>query len=360
MFKEYLLHNWALVLVLLAFVISLLTTVFLDKKTVRRYYVLIYATFLLSVMVFVEFSIADKSEYRTLRTVLMAIRYSATPLMIAQVMHTLIKKLHWVVFVPAIVLTIINIVSIFTGIVFSIDPDTNQLKRGFLGYLPFIIAGFYCAFLIYILIKRSNKLLIEIIPIVFLSLTLASGVVFPFIFGSSFSNMFCTTIGVALFSYYEFSILLLTKKDSLTGLLNRQAYYTDIEYDHQNITALVSLDMNGLKAVNDNFGHSAGDEALVTLSLCFIKALKRRQTGYRIGGDEFLIICRRNSLKEVEELIERIKKNVSETEYTCSVGYSYSESGDKPIDEMLRESDEMMYAEKEKYYKDSKKNRRRY
>lgn len=82
---------------------------------------------------------------------------------------------------------------------------------------------------------------------------------------------------------------MLTQKDSLTGLLNRQAYYADVDSERQSITAIVSLDMNGLKVINDNLGHSAGDEALVTLSLCFMKALKRRQSGYRIGGDEFVI-----------------------------------------------------------------------
>ena len=261
MFKEYLLENWALILVLLAFVISLRTTVFLDKKTVRRFYILIATTFILSITVFVEFSIAHLSEYRTLRIVLMAIRYSAAPLILAQVARTLVKKLHWAAFVPAIVLTIIDIISIFTGIV-----------RGFLGYLPFIVAGAYCIVLIYLLLKRSNKRLMEIIPIVFLSLTLISGVVFPFIFGSSFANIFCTTIGVALFAYYEFSIHMLTQKDSLTGLLNRQAYYADVDYDHQSINAIISLDMNGLKVINDNLGHIAGDEALVTLSICFMKA----------------------------------------------------------------------------------------
>ena len=358
MFKEYLLENWALILVLLAFVISLRTTVFLDKKTIRRFYILIAATFVLSILVFIEFAIVDDVKYKTLRIILMAIRYSTTPLILAQVMHTLVKKLHWVAFLPAIVLTIIDIVSIFTGIVFSIN-ENNEFKRGVLGYLPFIVAGIYCALLIYLLLKRSNKRLIEIVPIIFLSLTLASGVIFPFIFGSSFSNIFCTTIGIALFAYYEFSIHMLTQKDSLTGLLNRQAYYADVDSERQSITAIVSLDMNGLKVINDNLGHSAGDEALVTLSLCFMKALKRRQSGYRIGGDEFVIICRKNTEEEVIELIDRLKKNISETKYSCSVGYSYSANGEKSIEEMSKESDAMMYAEKEQYYKDTNKDRRR-
>ena len=117
--------------------------------------------------------------------------------------------------------------------------------------------------------------------------------------------------------------------------------------------------MNGLKAINDNVGHAAGDEALVTLSLCFIKALKNREYGYRIGGDEFIIVCRKTSEEEVYDLLDRIRKNVSETEYSCSIGFALNMDGDKHIDELLKESDQMMYSEKEQYYLASGNDRRR-
>ena len=54
-FKEYLLQNWALILILMAFVIMLIITVFLDKKTIRRMYIIIAAVFILSIIVFLEF-----------------------------------------------------------------------------------------------------------------------------------------------------------------------------------------------------------------------------------------------------------------------------------------------------------------
>ena len=358
MFKDYLLQNWALILILLAFEISLMTTVFLDKKSIQRYNVLIAVIFLLSISVFVEFYLAKVGVYQNIRIVLMAVRYSATPLIIAQIMFTLIKKTPWTVFVPAIVLAVIDVISIFTGIVFGLDKS-NKLVRGPLGPLPFIVAGFYCVFLIYTLLKRSNKRMMEIVPIAFLSITLASGVVLPFVFGSDFSAIFVTTIAVALFAYYEFSALLLTKKDSLTGLLNRQAYYADIDKDSKSITALLSIDMNGLKTINDNYGHAAGDEAIMTLALCFIKSLKSRQFGYRVGGDEFVVVCKKTDEKEVLALIERIKKCVGETKYKCSIGYSVAAEGIKNVDDMLKEADRMMYADKARYYAESGIERRK-
>ncbi|MBR0302232.1 MAG: GGDEF domain-containing protein, partial [Clostridia bacterium] len=342
--------NWPLILVLSAFAIALQITVSMDKKTIKRMYVLIVGVFFLSIVVFVEFFVAPYAEYRVLRSVLMAIRYSATPFIVAHIIYTLVKKQTWLIFIPAIILALMDFASIFTGIVFRIGED-NTFARGVFGYLPFVMAGLYCVFLIYLLARKSNRKWTETVPIVFLSLSLFSQLIVPFILGSDFSKIFCSTIGIALFIYYVFELLQQTKKDSLTGLLNRHAYHADILKNPEEITALISIDMNGLKTINDTLGHAAGDEALITLASCFRSALKSRQYGYRIGGDEFVILCRKTSSTEVMKLIERIEHNVGETEYSCAVGYSFSPDGERPIEDMLRESDMMMYAVKERHYK---------
>ena len=358
MLKDYIIQNWPLILILLAFIISLITTVFLDKKTVIRMYILIGAVFLLSIVVFVEFYIVDKESLKDLRIVLMAIRYSATPLIIALITFTLVKRLRWFIFIPAIALVIVDIISIFTGIVFSID-ESNNLQRGPLGFLPFIMVGLYSVFLIYLLIKRSNKRLMEIVFIIFFAFALGTGIIFPFVFRDQYASIFCVIIAVALFAYFEFTVLQLTKKDALTGLLNRHAYYADVNKDPKSISAIISIDMNGLKIINDTEGHSAGDAALVAISLCFVNLLKNKQYGYRIGGDEFIIVCRKTSKEDILSLVEQIRQNVSETPYSCAIGYSLNLEGNKSIPELLKESDEMMYQEKEKHYQESGDRRRK-
>ena len=353
--KNYLLQDWALVLVLAAFVIMLTTSVFVDKKTTNRTLILIIIVFVLSITVFLEFYFEAQNKYKNLRLAFMSIRYSSVPLIMAYIIFTLIKKQRFYIFIPAFALLCVDIISIFTGIVFSISEE-NTLKRGVLGFIPYIMVGFYAVILIYLLVARSNKRKMEIIPIIFLSLSFASGLIFPFIFGKDFSQMFCTTIAISLFSYYVFQIMTQTKKDPLTGLLNRLAYYADIQTDAKEITSIVSLDMDGLKATNDTFGHTAGDEALISLGICFLKATKAKQSAYRIGGDEFIIICRRCSKEEIDQLIDRINKLVSETPYSCSIGYSYSDDGSKTIDQLIKESDDMMYKAKAKHYDDLKTN----
>ena len=368
--EEYILQNWILVLILIAFIIFLITTSFLDKKASKRLYFLLAEVFVLSITVFLEFYYENDSSFRTARTVLMAIRYSAAPILLANVIYATVKKIKILVFVPAVALTILDIVSIPTGVVFSIN-DENDLVRGPLGYLPFIIAGLYCAFLIYILVKRSNKRFIEIVPIALLALAFVSGLVFPFVFGPRFAQIYCPTIAVALFIYYvcstislvkkdaltgllNISTISLVKKDALTGLLNRQAYYSETSRSFKDITAIVSMDMNGLKKINDTHGHAAGDEALSTLATCFKNACHVNQSAYRMGGDEFAIVCHKTSEEDVIKLIERIKEQVSKTKYTCSIGYSYQKGGHKELDDLLKVSDERMYANKAEYYKTHK------
>ncbi len=352
-FKNYILQNWILILILAAFAIVLGTTAFMDKKATRRLYVLIGIVFVLSISVFVEFYYEAESSFRTARIVLMAIRYSATPFIIAQIIYALIKKEKLFIFIPAAVLLIIDIISIFTGIVFSVN-ESNDLVRGPLGYLPFIIAGLYCALLIYLLVKRSNKRMLEIIPIVFLGVAFLSGLIFPFVFGPTFAEIFCSTVAISLFIFHVFSILQLTKKDALTGLLNRQAYYSETARSFKDITAVVSLDMNGLKAINDTYGHDAGDEALITLALCISKACKIKQSSYRMGGDEFVVVCRKTSEDDVKKLIERVNKLIGETKYTCSIGYCYQKDGFLGLDDLLKKSDEEMYKNKAEFYKNKK------
>ena len=358
MFIEYIIQNWALILIAVAFAVSLKITGLQDRGSVGRMYILIAGVFLLSVVVFTEFYLADIGGFLMLRTVLMAVRYSATPLVVAMILFALRKKMKWSVFIPAVLLTVINIISVFTGIVFSLADD-GTLRRGFLGYLPYIVAGLYGAALIYILYRNSNRLYTEIIPIVFLGFAFASGLILPFVFGKSFSQIFCSTIMIALFVYYVFSIHQLSKKDPLTGVLNLQAFYDDSMISPEEISALISLDMNGLKKINDTSGHAAGDEALMAIADCYRDVLDGSQAVYRIGGDEFVILCRQMTQEDVTGLIRRIRERVAETKYSCSVGYSCRKSRDTSVSDMLRESDADMYADKAKYYSDARMDRRK-
>ena len=248
MARDYFIQNWSLILISLAFLVSLRTTAFLDKTFSNRMCLLIASVLLLSVVVFFEFYFSEHGIVWKGRPYLTAVRYSAMPFVDALILYTLVKKLRKTLFIPACIL------SIWNGWIFRFEED-GTFVRGPLGLLPFIVPGTYGSVLVYTLYKRSNKQSIELIPIAYFAFALGSGVFLPFIFGPVYSHIFCTTIAIGLFTYYLFSVLNLTKKDSLTDLLNRQACYGDMEIDPSGITALVSIDMNGLKHINDTHGH---------------------------------------------------------------------------------------------------------
>ena len=184
--KEFIIENWALILILLAFMVLLRTTGFLNKKSKSRMYALILWLFLLALVVFFEFFLEEQGLFANTRLVLMTIRYSATPLIIAFIIYTMALNVRWFIFIPAYILTVIDISSIFTGIVFRLD-ENGHLLRGPLGYLPYIMVGAYCSLLVYILIKRSNKRSSELFPILFLCFAFIFGLFLPFILGKECS-----------------------------------------------------------------------------------------------------------------------------------------------------------------------------
>ena len=330
-FREYIYHNWPLLLVLAALIVSLKTTVFVDRVTIRRNIVLIVTLFLLSLSVFVESWLTGRGEMRNLLIFLAGIRYSVTPFIIAL---------------------------LFTGIVFTYREDAS-LQRGPLGYLPFIMVGLYCAALVVILLRRSRRQKAEVLQTAFFGFIFAVSLFLPFVYGRAYLEIFCPTIAIMLYVYHVFTVYEMTKKDALTGLLNRQAYYADINRNPEGISAIISIDMNGLKAINDARGHKAGDEALSALGACFLATLDYRHPAYRVGGDEFIVVCRDITREEAEQMVEELRKHIAETGYTCAVGYSYAGEGEWSADDLVREADAMMYAKKREYYISSGHDRRR-
>ena len=105
---EFIIQNWALILISVAFVILLKSTDLQDKSFAKRMYFLIAVVFLLSIAVFTEFHLADIGGYIMPRTVLMAVRYSATPAIVSMILFALQKKMRWFIIIPALFLIVIN------------------------------------------------------------------------------------------------------------------------------------------------------------------------------------------------------------------------------------------------------------
>lgn len=149
--------------------------------------------------------------------------------------------------------------------------------------------------------------------------------------------------------------------DRLSGLYNRRAYEATIDelrqLDDFYDISVVAMDLNGLKNVNDSYGHAAGDELIVGASKIIKNCWGKRGDAYRIGGDEFIVIIR-SELNYPELFIQEFKERVSEwrgvlvDELGIAIGFACGCREDiYSIDDLIKLSDERMYIDKSHYYK---------
>jgi len=166
----------------------------------------------------------------------------------------------------------------------------------------------------------------------------------------------------------EFKKLIqITKTDELTGVLNRRAYEEDI-YVQDDIPddkfVYVSIDVNGLKVVNDSKGHMAGDELITGACQCMKESLGKVGKIYRIGGDEFVAImfCDEEKAKETLSDFDTALTNWSgELIDSISVSYGWISKKEKP-DASVRQlgavAEERMYEAKSAHYRNQGVDRR--
>ena len=192
------------------------------------------------------------------------------------------------------------------------------------------------------------------------------------------------TIGTALMfiHYSEFSQLatddtiaqqqLVMQTDPLTGLLNRYAYSQMLKMDAASGPlpedyGAYSIDINGLKQINDKLGHEAGDELIRGAAECISEVFggSGRAQCFRIGGDEFVVLSPNTDTDRAHALITRLEEMSRHWQGSCgqklsmSVGFALERNNPSlNAEELIHESDLAMYAVKAEYYRKSGRDRR--
>ena len=148
---------------------------------------------------------------------------------------------------------------------------------------------------------------------------------------------------------------ILSSIDMLTGVLNRNEMNNKIDSLRSNADSslkgigIVFADLNGLKRVNDNEGHAAGDLLLKNAAIILQNVFIGDEI-YRAGGDEFMVFLSFTSEEDIIDKCNKVKvlsrhyKNVS-----FAIGYSY-QNDSSDITDALKLADERMYEDKDKYY----------
>ena len=156
---------------------------------------------------------------------------------------------------------------------------------------------------------------------------------------------------------------LLSSMDLLTGVMNRNSMNNRVtqflngEVQYKSL-GIIFTDLNGLKPVNDNKGHDAGDKLLKDAS----QLLKFTFDGcefYRAGGDEFLIIALDKSKEELEAKVKTLReKSMIPGKVSFAIGFYYDANGGD-IRTAMHEADVRMYEDKKRYYDRFPANRKR-
>ena len=250
------------------------------------------------------------------------------------------------------------------GLIFyyeAVGDGTATFNRGtFLNFTSHAISLFYLGILVYVSTmrfqgkhRRDGIVLIICVAIIFVTVTTE-----VLTNRNDLLNVVC---GVCMMINYIFILSVNSSRDPLTNLYDRRTYYEDVARFKSQIKGIIQIDVNGLKYLNDNYGHDAGDKALLTVGHILENSIHNAEMCvYHLSGDEFLILMFQGKNEALEKTVSDIKLAVEETEYSVAIGYYFVNRNENVTYEVaLKKAEELMYSDKERYYEISGNDRRR-
>lgn len=274
-----------------------------------------------------------------------------------------LKRAHLPIFISWVLMILLLVANLFGSFLFTIDAD-NIYARQPIGYIFYvhIVGAYVTSIILYFRFRRSHgkaqffPIWMFITPL-FLSLLIQ----IPF-YGISVSYLGCSLGLIGLYMNIQSKLSLV---DVLTGLYNR-AYIEHAmvraRHNRRFIYSGIMLDLDDFKQINDSFGHSVGDNALVDAARILMKAADRDSEVFRYAGDEFIVLLKVPA-GNPEDLLPKtlaMKKSITECykefnsshkasyKLVFSMGHAMLEPGISD-DEFFRIMDEEMYRDKQRH-----------
>ncbi len=274
---------------------------------------------------------------------------------------------------------ILQVISCFTHWTFYID-DAGVYQHGFLHpvYIAvYVLAICYVVLGFIVYAKRFPRQ--NLIPFIFLVILAVGAILVQEFFGDKLSGK----IRIGTLSLVFSTILLyihyvsfaqqqkdldlagkdkLLRSDSLSGCLSRYAYnqaYTMLKSKPlAHDFGVMYIDLNGLKQINDKYGHEAGDEYIKCASSILLSTLHGKGECFRTGGDEFLVFLH-SSEEEIQGLSSLCQAKAAEWKgikgetMSLAIGYAtVANSNETDLDKLIGLADAKMYEEKKRYYEE--------
>lgn len=339
-------NNFVGVIITLLLILFASTNHNFEKKTNRLF---IAATLCILVLIITEAweaELAFADTFTPMRTLLSAIGYTLRPIIpcfIIMIFKKYEKAKLALLAAPLVFNAIVSFSAFFCNWSYGYTAE-NEFVRGPLGYTPFWVAAFYIFLIIYHTGAQWGKgefketLIVSAIALLaFISTVLES------IFGFQFIQNPCMATSITF--YYMFLHSNQNNRDQLTGALTRRRFYIDADKHRSSLTAVISIDLNNLKELNDRYGHIEGDKALYTVTQIIKRKIGSRSILYRTGGDEFMVLCCKQDEDTVKSMIDQIRRDLEKTEYRCAIGYAIC-SPQVDFNAVCQIADKEMYEDK--------------
>lgn len=273
------------------------------------------------------------------------------------------KKVYRAFGIVAVVLLFCNL---FYPLVFS-NRD-GVYRRGPAYFVFLIFAVLYIADSLYLYFRCCRKVgTLRVFPVEVFLIPIVVGVVIQALFieiAITWTSVAVALAGVMTALKNETIFL-----DRLTGLYNRvylEYLQKQAEKAKDAWVSGIMIDLNGFKQINDKYGHSEGDAALMIVADVLRKSFCEYGVVTRYAGDEFVVMLNTTEESLVQSLIAGAKRNFEEENSTngkpyklsASMGYAVSDLKNETIDDFMNRIDSRMYEDKLAYYKANDRRRR--
>lgn len=265
---------------------------------------------------------------------------------------------HPAVLVPVIALTLLNVGNLFGHYMFQISDENvySRLPLSYLNYIMMFAQFFYSVYLKHSYQRRHGR--VEFFPMwIFLVPITIGAALQAAMFGVSlaWASVSIGLVAIHMSLQNELSFI-----DPLTSLYNRAYLESSLrtrEHGGESFGAAM-VDLDFFKDINDTFGHSIGDDALVSAAQLLAGTAPEGALVTRFAGDEFIIVVP----KADDEAMERLKGDLeraavdfnatsgAEYKLELSVGYSVYDTDGDTLDDLMRRIDQHMYEEKRAHH----------